>query len=157
MKNKALILLACFMLVFALVGSVEAGLFNKNKEAKENKEKCDLSAMEALVPDALAKVNGADQKYLDFIAQSKYDAVRIIAGGNVYFFVYENNEVKQVQTAEQDFTIKASCKKVNKIMDAYNSENPKLVKMIIGEIPGRVKVNILKQCMATEWCKNEIL
>lgn len=154
MKNKTIVFALCFILVFASIAFVEAGLFNRNKEAKE---KCDLSVLEAKIPTLLTEVN-SDQKYLDFISQSGYDAVKLVAGDKTYYFIYENNEVKQAESVEDtDFTVKINCNRINKIIESYNNNDSKHIRMIINQIPGRVKIKLFKQCMATEWCKNEIL
>jgi hypothetical protein len=149
MKSKIFAFILSFILIFSLI-TVNAELFNKNKE------NCDLSELEAEIPGALDELN-SNPKYIEFISQSDYDAVKINAGGNIYYFAYEDNIVKQVESAEEDFTIKINCNRINKIINAYNSNDSKYIKMIIHQIPGRVKVNLINQCMKTEWCKAELL
>jgi hypothetical protein len=150
MKRGIVAFILCFVIVFSLT-SVDAKWFNKNSD----KEKCDISFIDSGMDEALGVVN-SNPKYLEFINQSKYDAVKLIMDKTVYYFVYENGEVKQVESAEEDFSIKVNCNHINKIINAYNSQDPKLKKMILNRIPIMVKINLVGQCMDTEWCKNEV-
>ncbi len=146
MSKKTVALMLCFILAFALVGIVES---------KKTKEKCELGSIESGIAEVLNEVNSNPQ-YLEFIENSKYDSVRVVIDKKEYYFVYENNEVKQAESAEEDFSIKINCNEMNRLIKAYENEDPKLKRKIISQIPGRVKVNLFRQCMNTEWCKNQV-
>jgi hypothetical protein len=151
MKNKILVIILCLVFAFALISFAEAKRVNTDKGA------CNLTLIDSKITNGLTKLN-ANQKYLDFIAQSNYDAVRIIIDKQNYYFIYNNEtwKAEQVSTAQQDFTVKLSCNNVKKIMDAYNSNNPKFMSMAASKLPVRVRMHLFNQCMKTPWCKEQV-
>lgn len=158
MKSKIIALMICFALVFAMTALVEG------KVNVDVKEKCDFSTITAGISSLIGELNSNPQ-YTEFIAKSGYSAVELIVGKtNVYYFIYDktDGEVKQVDSANADFTMKATCRQINRIAYFYNSDNPKvnsikLNRMILNIIPQKVKDVILKQCFDTPWCMNRIL
>lgn len=145
--KKIISIILCFALVFALVGIVDA--------KKEVKETCDTSFMDPLIIQGLSEINSNPQ-YLEFIENSKYSVVKILVDKREYYFVYEEGAVKQTQNAEEDFSVKINCNQMKKLVEAYNNQDSNLIKMVVKQIPLRVKVNLARQCMKTEWCKNQI-
>lgn len=151
-------IILCFALVFATIALVEG------KVKVEIKEQCDFTAINAGINDVIKELN-SNSDYTDFIANSGYNAVKLVVGKvNVYYFIYdaETKQVGEVSSAQEDFTIKATCKQMNKIVDAYNSDNPKINsikfnRMILNRIPMKVKSKLIDQCFKTPWCLNRIL
>ena len=124
----------CFAMVFATMAFVEG------KVNVDIKEKCDFTAINSGIDSLLAELN-SNAQYTDFIANSKYSAVELVVGKtNAYYFIYDKSDgkVKQVENAQADFTMKATCKQMNRV-------------------PQKVKSDILTQCFKTDWCMNRIL
>jgi len=102
------------------------------------------------------KINENDL-YLGFISESKYNAVKLVAEENIYYFIYEKSVVKIVDICKPDVVVKLSSKEFDKIVEAYeNNDLKKLKKMIFKALPFRVKWNTLFQCLKTDWCKEMI-
>jgi hypothetical protein len=133
-----------------------AGLAIQSKVMAEQEGKAEISEP---IDDFFANITdflNSDEKYTDFIYKCKYHSVELMVGKTSYYFEYDASEGKVVQTEKKntDFIIKMKPKKFNKIIELYEGGSYHEAAMyMMSELPGRVKVNIFKQCMATEWCK----
>jgi hypothetical protein len=111
-----------------------------------------------IVNEAITEVN-SEQRYLDFINQSKYHSVEVKMGEQRFYAEYNSEQGKVVQTGEKaiDFRAKASDKEIDKLIDMYERGNYRAFGMkILSKVPWRVKISLYRQCKATEWCRNEI-
>jgi len=146
MNKKILTFLLCFALCFSLIGIVEA---------KKVKEKCDHEFVASGISELLTKIN-SNPDYVDFIRNSEYSSVKAVIGGRDYYFLYSDGAVKQVEVANNDFTIRLNCKELEVIIKAYETQDPKFKKKIIKQLPFRVKVSLFNQCMHYDWCKEKV-
>jgi hypothetical protein len=149
MKNSTITLMICLTLVLAMTSLVEAKRTNK----------CDFNVIDTGMDNLLNKIN-SNTNYTDFIANSNYSAVKVVIDKkNIYYFVYDNktNKAKKVEYAQENFTIKATCKQIEKVIKDSGSDSPKLNRAILNRIPMKVKSNLVGQCFKTEWCMNKIL
>jgi hypothetical protein len=81
----------------------------------------------------------------------------LIIDKKAYYLEYnpELNQVVETEPKATDFIMKISARKLNKAFELYQEGNFKGAAMkVVGEIPRKVKINLFKQCMETEWCKN---
>lgn len=164
MKKRAKILLVIIILIALAMGimylisiSGKNNLTGNSVLMSENKgEKIDRVFLDNLVSGFVELAN-EEEKYLQFIADSDYNSFKLIIDKKEYYLGYDSelNQVVETEPKATDFTMKISAKKLNKAFDLYQEGNLKGAAMkIIGEIPRKVKINLFKQCMETEWCKN---
>jgi hypothetical protein len=157
MNSKVVILLLCIVMILAFDAMVVNAQITLN--GLSIGEKCDLPAVESGMDQIMANVN-ANPQYTKFIGDSDYKTIKLVVDKtNDYYFQY-NNDTKQVErvgSAQEDFTIKARCKQITKVIKDYNSDKPKLNREILNRIPQKVKSDILTQCFATPWCVNKLL
>lgn len=108
------------------------------------------------VNEAVEKING-NELYLGFISESKYNIVKLIVEEEVYYFIYDINEnlVKQNKEIEKpDVVIKLNSKEFEKLVEAYeNNDVKELKKMVFKALPFMVKLNVVFQCLRTDWCR----
>jgi uncharacterized protein (UPF0333 family) len=124
---------------------------NKNAEVIQVSEES-IDSILANITDYINK----EPRYTDFIRDSKYHSVGLIIAKKAYYFEYnaEQGKVMQSEERETDFTVKINKKKLNKIMGLYEGKSYHEAAMhLIGELPRKVKINLFKQCMSTDWCK----
>ncbi len=148
------------VIVLILVGVFIIGLWSF-VEAKSTKTTCDMTHAEELINLGLDKINSYTQ-YLDFIAQSRYKSFRVVIdkGEKEYYFEYNTDEniVERPARANYDFSVKMNCNQMNKLIQAYDEKNVwAFERMTLGHIPILVKINLFRECMNTEWCRNEII
>jgi|GEM_PF-1755675 len=164
MKKRAKILLIIIILVALSIGIMYlVSILGKNNLTgnsvlmSENKgEKIDRVFLDNLV-SGFIKLANEEEKYLQFIADSNYDSVELIIDKKAYYLEYnpELNQVVETEPKATDFIMKISARKLNKAFELYQEGNFKGAAMkVVGEIPRKVKINLFKQCMETEWCKN---
>jgi hypothetical protein len=149
MKNNIITLMICLTLVFAMASLVDAKIINK----------CDFNTIDTGINNLLNKIN-SNTNYTDFIANSNYSAVKVVIDRtHTYYFIYDSEakQAKQVEGAQENFTIKATCKQIEKVIKDSSSDSPKLNRAILNRIPMKVKSNLIGQCFKTEWCTNKIL
>ncbi len=162
MKKRAKILLIIIIIIAVLMGllylvSLLTGI-NMTGNAigfLQKTEVVDQAYVESSIQEFIDKAN-EEEKYLNFIADSGYKSMELIIAKQSYYLEYnpETNQVMQTEAKETDFTMKISAKKFNKIIELYKEGDVKGAAMkIVGEIPRRVKIDLFKQCMNTEWCK----
>jgi hypothetical protein len=147
--KKILAFILCFVLVFALAGVLEA------KTDYKNQPQCDMEVIDSKISGLLNEINSNTQ-YLEFIGDSEYDSVKAVLNKKSYYFIYADNQVKQVEVANQDFTIKLNCNELNRLIQNYEDKDPKFKKRAISQIPLGVKINLINQCMSTKWCKEQV-
>jgi hypothetical protein len=158
-KKKVITLVLFFALIFAMTALIEAKVVNV-----DIKEKCDFTSIDTGISSLISELN-SNITYTDFISNSGYSAVELIVGKvNTYYFIYDKADgtVKKADSANADFTVKMTCRQMNNIIYAYNSDNPKINgikfnRMVLNRIPMKVKSDLLNQCFKTPWCMNRIL
>lgn len=161
MKKKVKILLIVILLIAiamlilyliggkSMTGKVTSMFYSKSSGL-------DSVYVDNFINTIIEKAN-SEEKYMAFISESKYNSVNAIIGEKAYYFVYDNefNIVKQSGEVETDFTMNIRAKKFAKAVALYEAgEYSSAALKISSEVPRKVKINLLKQCMNTEWCKN---
>lgn len=154
MNSKVIILLLCITMILSLNAMIVDA-----KVKVELKEECDYSAISAGTSNLIDELN-SNAQYLDFIAKSDYHAVKLVIDKtNTEYFVYDTTDgkVKQVDSAKEDFTIKVTCRQINNIVQAYDTQSSRFNRMILNRVPMKAKSAMFTQCFGTDWCKNKIL
>jgi hypothetical protein len=114
--------------------------------------------MSELVDIGITEVN-SDQRYVDFIAQSPYHSIQLRIASEIFYIQYDPllDKVGRLWEMESaDFKVKVSQRELNKMIKLYEDENYQALAMkAVNKVPWRVKINLFKQCKATEWCNAE--
>lgn len=163
MKKRAKILLVIIILIALAMGIMYlisiSGKNNITGEAvlmsEAKGERVDRVFLDTLVSGFVELAN-EEEKYLQFIADSNYNSVELIIDKKEYYFEYDSglNKIVETEAKETDFSMKINARKFNKALLLYQEGNLKGAAMkVVGEIPRRVKIDLFKQCMETEWCK----
>jgi hypothetical protein len=157
MNGKVVIFLLCIVMVLSFNAIVVDAKITLS--GLVIREKCDLSAVESGMDQIMTNVN-ANPQYTKFIEDSDYKTVKLVVDKtNDYYFQYnkDTKQVERVTSAQEDFTIKVKCRQINKVIEDYNSDSPKLNRAILNRVPQKIKSDILTQCFATPWCVNKLL
>jgi hypothetical protein len=145
MKNSIFTMFSIALLVLS-IGVASA----KSKDA------FDENLVNSAIAQGIDKIN-SNQKYLDFISDSTYDACKVIIGEKEYYFNYDGEKVIQSTPINVDFEVSISYKKFKKAVDNYNNKNYGLVMItaanIYNKLPKEVKKNLKNQCRETDWCR----
>ena len=102
------------------------------------------------------KINN-ENNYLDFLSNSKYNSVKLIAGEEVYYLEFNKGELKSVPEMKTDVTIEFTNEEFEEFINAYEKEDVgKLKEIILDKLPFMVKFNVFFQCLRTSWCRKMI-
>jgi len=102
------------------------------------------------------KINN-ENNYLDFLSNSKYNSVKLIAGEEVYYLEFNKGELKSVPEMKTDVTIEFTNEEFEEFINAYEKEDVgKLKEIILDKLPFMVKLNVFFQCLRTSWCRKMI-
>ncbi len=164
MKRRAKIILVVIIIVAILMAIMYFISVTKEKnitgdsilKSSVKGEKIDKEFLDNHVTEVVSIVN-KNEKYLQFINNSKYNSMNLIIDKKSYCLEYDSKSKKiiQVEPKETDFTMKVSTKKFKKTYDLYEEGKYKEAGMkVMGDIPRKVKINLFKQCMETDWCRN---
>lgn len=111
-----------------------------------------------IVDWGIAQLN-SDQKFIDFIAQSPYHSVQLKIADEIFYITYDSqlNKIGRVFEMESaDFKVKVSQRELNKMIKLYEDGNYRAFAMrAVNRVPWKVKMNLFKQCKATDWCGAE--
>ena len=98
-----------------------------------------------------------ENNYLDFLSNSKYNSVKLIAGEEVYYLEFNKGELKSVPEMKTDVTIEFTNEEFEEFINAYEKEDVgKLKEIILDKLPFMVKFNVFFQCLRTSWCRKMI-
>ncbi|MBS3073160.1 hypothetical protein J4477_04985 [Candidatus Pacearchaeota archaeon] len=102
------------------------------------------------------KINNDDNS-LDFISNSKYNSVKLIAGEEVYYLEFNKGELKPVVEMKTDLIIEFTNEEFGEFMNAYEKgDASKLKNIVLDKLPFKVKFNVFFQCMRTSWCRKMV-
>ena len=162
MKKRAKILLVIIIIIAVLMGLLylislltNLNITGNSIGFSQRKQQIDQSYVESIIEQGVENLN-KEEKYLQFINDSKYNSIELIIDKESYYLEYDTelNKIFLVEQQDVDFSIKISKRKFNKAVSLYEQGNVKGAAMkIVGEIPRIVKIDLFKQCMETEWCK----
>jgi len=153
----AIVVIALLIIILQFFSDTKIDMANKvTGFALQKNEGIEEEQIDLIFEEVLAYIN-KEGKYLDFIKASEYHSAEVIISKESYYFEYdeEENEIVQLQEeGEMDFTMKISKKRIRKIVGLYEEKSyQEAVMYLVGELPRKVKVNLFRQCMDTEWCK----
>lgn len=163
MKKRAKILLVIIIIIAVLMGLLylvslltNLNITGNSIGFSQRKQQIDQIYVESIIEKGVENLN-KEEKYLKFINDSKYNSIELRIDKQSYYLEYnlELNQLFQVEEKQPDFSIEINPKKFNKAVSLYEQGNVRGAAMkIVGEIPRIVKIDLFKQCMETEWCKN---
>lgn len=154
----AMIIVAVLMIFFYLTSLIKGkSITGEVSLSLETKNQITEKQFLDIFIEGIIDIVNSDEKYTQFIKDSKYDSAELIIDKVPYYLEYDY-ELNKVTIGEPDkkadFKIKITKKKFNKIFDSIEKGNLKEAGLkLINSLPRKVKLNLFKQCMTTEWCK----